>query len=79
MKAILSFVIFGATLGRTFPNQKRATPCLYHRDESPLEPLIKYQFAVELQPGYSLDEHFHFIGYNLSAKTEKFHFMERPQ
>jgi hypothetical protein len=77
MRGILSLIIFGATLGKALPNRKRAAPCPYHRNENTLESLIKDEYTVELHPGHSLDEHFHFIGYNLSAKSERFHSMER--
>jgi hypothetical protein len=77
MTGILSLIIFGATLGKALPNQKRTTPCPYHRNENLLEPLIKDEYIVQLRPGYSLDEHFQFVGYNLSAESEDFDFMEQ--
>ena len=77
MKALLPLVAIGATLSSALPSQKRSTPCPYHKGGTAREPLLKDEYTVELNPGYTLKEHYDFIGFDLSAKGEKFNVKNR--
>ncbi|KAF2247402.1 hypothetical protein BU26DRAFT_566386 [Trematosphaeria pertusa] len=72
MKALLPLVAFGTTLSSALPSQERSTPCPYHKGGTAREPLLKDEYTVELNPGYTLEEHYDFIGFDLSAKAKKF-------
>lgn len=76
MKGFLPLVIISATLSSALPSQKRSTPCPYQKGGTAREPLLKDEYTVELNPNYTLEEHYDFIGFNLSTKAEKFHSMK---
>lgn len=79
MKAsLLLMAVALATLSSALPNRKRSAPCAYHKGgEDPKEPLIQDSYTVELEEGYSLKAHYEFLGFDLSAKAEEFHYMSR--
>ena len=52
----------------------RATrPAVYHRFEATHEPLIKDEYLVMLHDDHPLEDHFAFIGTNLSETASDFH------
>jgi hypothetical protein len=76
MKAAL-LLAFGAALNNALPRQKRKRPCpCYRETDNPLEPIIEGSYSVKLRPGYTLEEHFKFVGYNLSTQATMFDYMK---
>ncbi|KAF2652970.1 subtilisin-like protein [Lophiostoma macrostomum CBS 122681] len=72
MKLPLLLLAIGVIGSTALPNQRRATPCTYHKGGSAREPLLEDQYTVELNDGYTLEEHYEFVGFNLSAAASIF-------
>ena len=52
---------------------RAARPAVYHRFEATHEPLIKDEYFVMLHDDHPLEDHFAFIGTNLSETASYFH------
>jgi hypothetical protein len=77
MKALLPLVAISATLSSALPSRKRSTPCPHYKGGTAREPLLKDEYVVELNPGYTIQEHYDFVGFDLSAKAKNFDFKNR--
>jgi hypothetical protein len=66
-------LVLGAALGHALPRQKLSTPSPYHTvDETTEMSMVAGSYVVELHAGYTLEEHFDFVGQNLSVTSDKF-------
>lgn len=75
MMILLLLLALGGLLSNALPSLKRSAPCPYHNESSESEPLLKDEYIVHFKPGYTLGDHYGFVGCDISSKAEKFNFM----
>jgi hypothetical protein len=63
----------GLVSGLEMARPVAARPAVYHRFEAAHEPLIKDEYLVMLHDDHPLEDHFAFIGTNLSETASYFH------
>ncbi|KAF1847165.1 uncharacterized protein K460DRAFT_54515 [Cucurbitaria berberidis CBS 394.84] len=76
MRYILSFLCIFYTFSIATVIKRASDPCPYHRiDDSPGQPLIPDEYLVNLRDNYTIEQHFQFLGQNLSQTADIFHHM----